>query len=148
MDKINHTDIVKKLIGGIDPIGKSEIDSERFENLKDMCNLVSNLVSEIYKVYYENKDRHEASIKKAAQYADNFLGTVNKLPTENKKYKVQYWIVGKTYQTGFDPPFRFKDTIPVIHEEIKELTDEFGGTLKIIKIHYYNDQDFYDVLLN
>lgn len=70
---MTHTDIVKKLIGNIHPIGDSRIDEGRLENLKAMCELVKNLVNEIEVVHFNNKDSHEHSVKKAYDYASDFL---------------------------------------------------------------------------
>jgi len=70
---MNYTEIVKKLVGNIQPAGASHTDKDRFENLKAMCELTNDLVAEIDRVAYENKDKAEHSIKEMAQYADNFL---------------------------------------------------------------------------
>lgn len=70
---MNYTEIVEKLIGPIRPIGKSEVDSERFENLKEMCELVNNLVQKIDAVEYDNRGAHEYSVKQARDYAGKFL---------------------------------------------------------------------------
>ena len=69
---MNHTEIVKKLVGNIQPAGESHTDKERFENLKDMCLLVDNLVSEIVDVS-KNKDRYEHSMKEMGLFANKFL---------------------------------------------------------------------------
>ena len=42
---MTNTDVVKKLIGKINPIGETNTDNERFENLKAMCELVNNLIT-------------------------------------------------------------------------------------------------------
>ena len=70
---MTNTDVVKKLVGNVQPYGATHIDDERFENLKAMCELVNDLVTEIDRVAYENKDRHEYSMKQMANYASNFL---------------------------------------------------------------------------
>lgn len=70
---MTHTEIVKKLIGNINPIGKSEVDAERFENLKQMCKLVQDLVVLIDDMEFDNRDAREASVRQAADYAKNFL---------------------------------------------------------------------------
>lgn len=44
---MNYTEIIKKLIGDTSPIGESNTDKERFENLKEMCQLVHNLIIDI-----------------------------------------------------------------------------------------------------
>ncbi len=69
---MTNTEIVKKLIGEIQPYGDSSIDKKRFENLKEMCQLIEELVSEIQEAS-KSKDRYEASMKEIGQYAFNFL---------------------------------------------------------------------------
>jgi hypothetical protein len=66
-------DVVTKLIGNINPVGMSEVDSERLENLKVMTELVEKLITDIDNVDYRNKDSHEYSVKKAADFASDFL---------------------------------------------------------------------------
>jgi hypothetical protein len=73
MKSLTHSEILLKLIGNISPCGRSEIDNERMENLKTLCELVDILVSAIDSVAYENKDSHEHSVKEMASYAKNFL---------------------------------------------------------------------------
>lgn len=68
----NIKEIVDKLVGNINPYGASHIDSERFENLKVMCDLVERLVYDINFVARE-KDRYEASMKEMGVYAQKFL---------------------------------------------------------------------------
>jgi len=69
---MTYTEIVKKLVGNIQPAGASHIDVERFENLKEMCKLVNELVIEIDNVSCQ-EDRPEHSIKMMGEYAHNFL---------------------------------------------------------------------------
>ena len=70
---MDYTEIVKKLIGYIDPVGETNIDDKRFENLKAMCELVNNLVTEIDEVSFYNKNKDEYSRKRAGEYDNNFL---------------------------------------------------------------------------
>ncbi len=70
---MTNTDIVKKLIGKITPVGETNTDNERFENLKAMCELVNNLITDIDDMAYQNKDAIEFSAKRASEYASNFL---------------------------------------------------------------------------
>lgn len=70
---MTNTDVVKKLIGNINPIGETNTDNERFENLKALCELVNNLITDIDDMAYLNKDAREFSVKRASQYASNFL---------------------------------------------------------------------------
>jgi len=72
-NKINYHELVNRLIGPIDPVGSTDKDELRFENLEAMCNLITKLVQDIDRVHYDNKDRSEHSIKKAADFASNFL---------------------------------------------------------------------------
>ncbi|MDD5353506.1 MAG: hypothetical protein PHS93_10120 [Candidatus Omnitrophica bacterium] len=69
---IDHYEIVIRLIGKIKPIGKTNIDNERFENLKAMCDLVDKLLTDISAVV-PYKERQEFSMKRAGEYANNFF---------------------------------------------------------------------------
>lgn len=62
-------DVVMKLIGNIEPVGSTDIDIKRFENLVQLCALTKELIFEIEKVAIDNKDRPEFSMKKAGEYA-------------------------------------------------------------------------------
>jgi len=68
-------EIVKKLVGEIDPVGETNADNDRFENLKAMTELVDELLSDIYRVARGN-NRHEYSINRAGQFASSFLDEV------------------------------------------------------------------------
>lgn len=70
---MTNTDVVKKLIGNIRPVGETNEDGRRLENLKLMCELVNDLVTEIDDVHYDFKEMSEHSIKEASDYASNFL---------------------------------------------------------------------------
>jgi hypothetical protein len=65
-------EIVQKLVGSISPAGESHLDTNRFENLKVMCNLVEDLVYEI-QFTARDKDRYESSMKIMGEHADKFL---------------------------------------------------------------------------
>ena len=66
-------EIVTKLVGKINPVGETNTDNERFENLKVMCELVVNLIVDIDTVGYYNRTAHEFSKKRAAEYVDKFI---------------------------------------------------------------------------
>lgn len=72
-EKMEYSRIVKKLIGDVRPVGRTEVDEIRLNNLKEMCHLVNVLITEIDEVAYRNKDRTEGSMKIAGEYASNFL---------------------------------------------------------------------------
>ena len=71
-NKMTNTDVLIKLLGKTQTYGDSNIDRERLENLKAMCELVGDLIEEIKDVAKE-KDRYENSIKAMGQYAYKFL---------------------------------------------------------------------------
>ena len=66
-------DVVFKLIGNTIPIGETNADNERFENLKTMCELVEVLMYRIDYIANEYKSAPEYSVKRAGEYADNFI---------------------------------------------------------------------------
>jgi len=73
--KINVYEVTKKLIGEIGPIGESHVDSVRFDNLKEMCDLVRLILIDIDRVAY-CKNRVEHSVSKAGQYASDFYDEI------------------------------------------------------------------------
>ena len=73
---IDIYEVVKKLIGPIDPVGKSESDAARLENIKQLTRLVDMLVSDIDYVANHNKDRVEASMKAIGVFADKFMDSL------------------------------------------------------------------------
>mgnify|MGYP001568997103 CR=1 FL=1 len=70
---MDYTKIITKLIGSIDPVGETNTDNERFENLKAQCQLVDELILRIQYVANTNKNKHEHSMKRSGDYADLFL---------------------------------------------------------------------------
>lgn len=66
-------DVVKKLTGKINPVGSSEIDNERFENLKVYCELFDKMHTELCDIAWENKDMKQFSIKNSVDYINKIL---------------------------------------------------------------------------
>lgn len=66
-------DIVLRLVGPVDPVGETNTDNERIENLKALCELAEHLVCVIDEVAYRNKDSYEYSVKRSGEYAFNFI---------------------------------------------------------------------------
>ncbi|MFA7307603.1 MAG: hypothetical protein WC026_13125 [Hyphomicrobium sp.] len=64
---------IKKILGNINPVGESHVDTDRFENLKETTELVGMLLSDIRDVAHTNKTAYEHSRKKASEFASNFL---------------------------------------------------------------------------
>jgi hypothetical protein len=65
-------DIVRKLIGPVAPIGETNADNQRFENLKALTELVERLVFDIDQLVI-HKTHSEYSMKRAGAFAEKFL---------------------------------------------------------------------------
>lgn len=72
---MNIEEIVMKLIGNINPIGESNEDAKRLENLKQLTELTDCLVSRINRIR-ECKGDHRYSMNMAGQHAHNFLSNL------------------------------------------------------------------------
>lgn len=70
---MTNYDVVKKLIGSIRPIGDSNEDAKRLENLKEMCKLMDEIHSAIDAVAYDYKDDKQGSVVACCKYANDFL---------------------------------------------------------------------------
>jgi len=68
-------EVVKKLIGKIEPIGETNEDDRRFDNLKIITALVDDLLTDIDAVAME-KDRQEYSINRAGKFAAEFFNRI------------------------------------------------------------------------
>lgn len=66
-------DIVKKLIGEIEPVGAEHVDKGRFENLEAMIDLVEKLHHDLDTIVYKNKDFHQDSIKRSCARINKYL---------------------------------------------------------------------------
>lgn len=65
-------DVVRKLIGPIEPVGESNEDDRRLNNLNELVTLVDMLIGDISMVA-RSKDRQEHSMKRAGRFAHSFL---------------------------------------------------------------------------
>ncbi len=77
MGQFTTVEIVRKLIGPIIPVGETNQDDQRFENLKETCELVNELIIGIDYIARTYKDSYEFSVSRSQEYATNFL--TNKL---------------------------------------------------------------------
>lgn len=68
---MNHTKIVDKLIGPVEPVGESYEDNLRGCNLDDLILLTDNLLTQILRVSW--REGNQASVKKSADKAKMFL---------------------------------------------------------------------------
>lgn len=66
-------EVVKKLIGNINPVGETNTDNERFENLKTATELVDKLLTDIDAVATNNEGRVEYSMNRAGKHAAEFF---------------------------------------------------------------------------
>ena len=66
-------DIVLKITGSINPVGETNEDNKRYENLIVLCALVDRLVCEIEDVAYKNKASLSFAKNRAGEYAYEFL---------------------------------------------------------------------------
>ena len=72
MDGDRIYDVVKELVGEIEPVGETNADNRYFENLETLTGLVEALLTDIYAVVrYE--ERTEYSMNRAGKFAHNFL---------------------------------------------------------------------------
>ncbi len=65
---MDYYKITKKLIGPIKPVGETNEDERRMQNLIDTCNLIDSLLSDLHEVASLH-DRFEYSVKRAGTYA-------------------------------------------------------------------------------
>lgn len=70
---MTNYDVVKKLVGEIEPVGETQTDAKRYENLKEVINLTESLIAEIGDVARFNIDRHEHSMSQAGKRAHKFF---------------------------------------------------------------------------
>ena len=69
---IDIYEVTKKLIGEIDPIGETNTDNERFENLKSTTELVEKLLADIDDVKHRYSNNYQYSMKRASEFASKF----------------------------------------------------------------------------
>ena len=72
MTKIDIYEVVQKLVGSIEPIGETNADEARYENLVEMMFLVERLFHDISRLRHFDK-RTEFSIKRAGVRAGAFI---------------------------------------------------------------------------
>ena len=73
---IDYYETVKKLIGPIEPVGETNVDEVRMENLKAMTGMLDTLLGDIMDVARHNIGRTEYSMKQAGKHAHNFLHSI------------------------------------------------------------------------
>jgi hypothetical protein len=79
---MNIYQVTKKLIGSIEPIGETNTDNRRYENLDIHIYTVEKLLYDLTELSFE-RNRHEHSIKKAGERAYKYIKS---LAEELKEY--------------------------------------------------------------
>jgi hypothetical protein len=73
---MNIYEVVKKLVGPIEPVGDTSIDNERLDNLTTMTALANQLIIDIDRIRYSYENNHQYSMKKASEVAEKFLDSL------------------------------------------------------------------------
>ena len=72
MKSYTTLDLVRKLVGPIEPVGDSSIDPKRLENLREQCQIIDGLIEDI-KVVSRDIISQEHSVHLAGEIAKEFL---------------------------------------------------------------------------
>ena len=65
-------EVVEKLIGNVIPVGETNEDDRRYENLKNLTELIDRLIGDLYRVS-ANRNSAKFSVSRAGKHADGFL---------------------------------------------------------------------------
>lgn len=74
-NEIDIYDLVRELVGPIEPVGESHTDEKRLENLERLMCAIGDLLSDIH-VIAHRRCHHQHSIKIAGKRAYEFLGEI------------------------------------------------------------------------
>lgn len=92
MSKFNGeeiTRIITALNGGINPVGETNADNDRYENLKNLETIIDCLLDDI-QLLIPNKNRYEYSVKRAGNEAVEYLKEIRERITDwFKEYEVE-----------------------------------------------------------
>ena len=72
MKDVNIYELINNLIGNIDPIGESNEDEKRFDNLKEYTELIDKLMVNVRDVA-RSHEHHAFSIQRSGKHARAFL---------------------------------------------------------------------------
>jgi len=73
---MDYYQIVRKLIGEIEPVGETNTDEKRLENLKNMTALISKLLTDVDYVACNNLNSSEYSRIMAGKFASDFFDSL------------------------------------------------------------------------
>ena len=68
-------DVVRKLVGPVKGTGEHNADQDRLENMKTLCLLINDLLSDV-EAAYEDADSHQASVAAIGKQAKHFLDSL------------------------------------------------------------------------
>lgn len=70
--KVEMVDVVRQLVGPIQPIGETNSDRQRLDNLLVLIDILEDLLEDVRKVALES-DRSESSVRAIGYKARDFL---------------------------------------------------------------------------
>lgn len=88
MTQIPMYELNKKLLGPLEPVGETNCDDGRFENLKQTLKLLVQLLDDIEEVA-TNSDSHEFSVSRAGKEAKQFLDDLITYKSEDDGCQLQ-----------------------------------------------------------
>jgi hypothetical protein len=66
-------DVVMKLVGPVRPVGETDEDNRRYENLKNLTQLMDLIHTEIDEISYLYRNDPRFSVKRAGEHCNKFL---------------------------------------------------------------------------
>lgn len=76
MDKDTIIQVIEKLIGGVEPVGSTETDNIRFENLKKLTEITDHFLTVIDDIAYRNCNSYQYSVQRAGKHCSEFLDKI------------------------------------------------------------------------
>lgn len=71
--EVSGQDIATVLMKNTSPVGETNHDNESNTKLREVTEAVRSLINDMWWIYYQNKDRNEASVKEASDIAKTAL---------------------------------------------------------------------------
>lgn len=73
MNSENISEVVDLLVGKINPVGETNEDEKRLENIKKYIEITGYMLDRLDFIVFDYENRHEASVKEIRQEAYRFL---------------------------------------------------------------------------
>lgn len=71
--EVSGQDLAAVLMDKTSPIGETNHDRQSNAKLREVVEAVGSMIGDIWWIYYQNKDRNEASVKEASDIAKTAL---------------------------------------------------------------------------